>query len=343
MNNLKSIKLKYVFEDIFKGRTPLYDDEPNDYIIFGQRNNTKKGFSFDNCKYANEKFYNMSGKKEFLRYGDIVINSLGGGTCGRVGFFDLNDTSILTDGIPYILRKKINSKYIYYILYTMQSDLEQLALGATNQLSLKDLDILNYSIDINEDIDKQREIVDYLDIKTKIIENIDYQVSKQIEVLELYKRSMIIETVTKGNKKGVEMKNSGIEYVGNIPNYWNVHPVYYYFTEGKSKNRALLEDNLLSLSYGKIVRRDINTNDGLLPSNFSTYNVVNKNDIIIRPTDLQNDKKSLRTGLVKEKGIITSAYIDLVPKKDTYSKYFHYLLHAYDLMKVFYNMGNGVR
>ena len=104
-----------------------------------------------------------------------------------------------------------------------------------------------------------------------------------------------------------------------------------------------MEDNLLSLSYGKIIRKDINTSDGLLPESFNTYNIVEAGDIIIRPTDLQNDKRSLRTGLVKEHGIITSAYIDLCPIKKVDSRYFHFLLHAYDVMKVFYNMGNGVR
>ena len=100
---------------------------------------------------------------------------------------------------------------------------------------------------------------------------------------------------------------------------------------------------MLSLSYGKIIRKDINTNGGLLPASFNTYNVVEPGDIIIRPTDLQNDKRSLRTGLVTEHGIITSAYIDLMPKGDINSEYFHYLLHSFDVMKVFYNMGNGVR
>ena len=103
------------------------------------------------------------------------------------------------------------------------------------------------------------------------------------------------------------------------------------------------EQNLLSLSYGRIIRKDINTNGGLLPASFNTYNVVEAGDIIIRPTDLQNDKRSLRTGLVKEQGIITSAYIDLRPKDNVNSKYYHYLLHSYDIIKVFYNMGNGVR
>ncbi len=140
-----------------------------------------------------------------------------------------------------------------------------------------------------------------------------------------------------------EMKDSGLDWVGKIPSHWEMHPVYFYFKEGKKQNKVNQESNLLSLSYGKIIRKDINTNGGLLPASFSTYNIVSKNDIIIRPTDLQNDKRSLRTGLVKEQGIITSAYIDLVPKKETNSAYYHYLLHAYDIMKVFYNMGNGVR
>lgn len=140
-----------------------------------------------------------------------------------------------------------------------------------------------------------------------------------------------------------EMKNSGIEWIGEIPKDWEVHPVYVYFEEGKTKNYRMQEQNLLSLSYGRIIRKDINTNGGLLPASFNTYNVVEAGDIIIRPTDLQNDKRSLRTGLVKEQGIITSAYIDLRPKDNVNSKYYHYLLHSYDIIKVFYNMGNGVR
>lgn len=140
-----------------------------------------------------------------------------------------------------------------------------------------------------------------------------------------------------------EMKDSGIEWVGIIPSHWIIHPVYYYFGERKNKNKFGQEDNLLSLSYGKIIRKDINTSEGLLPESFNTYNIVEKGDIVIRPTDLQNDKRSLRTGLVPERGIITSAYICLKPIKDIDSRFFNYQLHSYDVIKVFYNMGNGVR
>lgn len=140
-----------------------------------------------------------------------------------------------------------------------------------------------------------------------------------------------------------KMKNRGIAWVEECPEHWEQHPVYYYFSERKAPNVLLSETNLLSLSYGKIKRKDINTNGGLLPASFNTYNIIEEGDIIIRPTDLQNDKRSLRTALSTEHGIITSAYIALRPKQKVNSAYFHYLLHAYDVQKVFYNMGNGVR
>ena len=192
-------------------------------------------------------------------------------------------------------------------------------------------------------IEEQVAIEKFLDQKCSEIDTISFDIQKQISVLEDYKKSVITEAVTKGLNPNVEMKDSGIEWVGKIPKHWHIHPVYTYFFEGNTSNYRLQEQNLLSLSYGKIIRKDINTNGGLLPASFNTYNIVDSGDIIIRPTDLQNDKRSLRTGLVNEKGIITSAYLNLKPRKHTSSKYYHYLLHSYDTIKVFYNMGNGVR
>lgn len=140
-----------------------------------------------------------------------------------------------------------------------------------------------------------------------------------------------------------EMKDSGISWVGEIPKEWTIMPLYCFYSERKNKNIFGAENNLLSLSYGNVIRKDINTSEGLLPNNYNGYNIVEAGDIIIRPTDLQNDKRSLRTGLSKERGIITSAYIALKPKNGINSRFYHYLLHTYDILKVFYNMGNGVR
>lgn len=165
----------------------------------------------------------------------------------------------------------------------------------------------------------------------------------QFKELEQSVNERIKGVFEKEEQRSRQMKDSGISWVGKVPKEWPLHPVYYYFGERKNRNSFGQETNLLSLSYGHVIKKNINTIGGLLPANYNTYNIVEPNDIIIRPTDLQNDKKSLRTGLVKEHGIMTSAYIDMRPIKDIDSRYFNYLLHSYDVKKVFYNMGNGVR
>ena len=111
----------------------------------------------------------------------------------------------------------------------------------------------------------------------------------------------------------------------------------------KNKNIGIQETNLLSLSYGKIIRKNIETTFGLLPENFEGYNIIQENDIVLRLTDLQNDHKSLRVGIAKEKGIITSAYLTLRSQTNKIAKYFYYLLHSFDIVKGFYGMGAGVR
>lgn len=192
-------------------------------------------------------------------------------------------------------------------------------------------------------LDEQQRIAEFLDRECEKIDGLKADIQAQIDTLEQYKRSVITEAVTHGLNPSAPMKDSGIPWVGEIPAKWAVLPIYCVYGERKRKNVFGTEQNLLSLSYGKVIRKDINTNGGLLPSNYNGYNIIEKNDIIIRPTDLQNDRTSLRTGLVKEHGIITSAYIALKPKNRVSSKFYHYLLHSYDVKKVFYNMGNGVR
>ena len=100
---------------------------------------------------------------------------------------------------------------------------------------------------------------------------------------------------------------------------------------------------LLSLSYGNIITKDINSSFGLIPENFETYQIVNPGYIVLRLTDMQNDKRSLRSGYVTHRGIITSAYIGLIPMDNINNKYLSYVLHVYDLKKVYYALGSGLR
>lgn len=139
------------------------------------------------------------------------------------------------------------------------------------------------------------------------------------------------------------MKQSGIDWIGEIPDDWKINQLSQIVSQVKNKNTGLKENNLLSLSYGKIKRKNINTNDGLLPASFDGYNIISDGDIVLRLTDLQNDHTSLRVGRATEQGIITSAYTTLHPVDYDNSKYLYYILHSFDLKKGFYGMGSGVR
>ena len=286
--------------------------------------------------------------------GDIVMNSMNilSGAVGLSKYFGC------VSPVYYMLRPRNKQEDVRYYNYIFQTRMFQRSLyGLGNGILIKEsgngkLNTIRMRIPMEKfgalmipvaPPSEQKTISDFLDSKCSEIDVISAAIQKEIEILEQYKRSVITEAVTKGLNPDVEMKDSGIEWVGNIPAHWDVRPLYYYFAERKKKNYLGQEQNLLSLSYGKVIRKDINTSEGLLPDSFNGYNIIEPGDIVLRLTDLQNDKRSLRTGLVKEHGIITSAYVTLKAAKEVVPEYFHYLLHAYDVMKVLYNMGNGVR
>lgn len=140
-----------------------------------------------------------------------------------------------------------------------------------------------------------------------------------------------------------EMRDSGITWIGAMPRAWKMNTIAQIFLQVKCKNTGLQEKNLLSLSYGKVKRKSIDTVEGLLPESFDGYNIIEKDDIVLRLTDLQNDHTSLRVGLAEERGIITSAYLTIRNRSNFCPKYLYYYLHSFDIAKGFYGMGAGVR
>ena len=135
-------------------------------------------------------------------------------------------------------------------------------------------------------------------------------------------------------------KQSSYDWLGRVPQHWDEKFLEQTASEKCVKNSRNTVKQVLSLSYGEIKKKN-NLNKGLIAQDLSTYQIVEPGDIIMRLTDLQNDHKSLRTGIVKNKGIITAEYLCLCTKINP--EYLHYTLRAYDVKKVFYGMGGGVR
>jgi type I restriction enzyme S subunit len=138
-------------------------------------------------------------------------------------------------------------------------------------------------------------------------------------------------------------QDSGVAWLNEVPSHWKVQLGRGYLKPKKVKNTGNKVKTVLSLSYGKIIVKPEEKLYGLVPESFETYQIVEPGDIIVRATDLQNDHTSLRIGLVEDYGIITSAYLCLQPSGEMDSRFAYYLLHAYDLLKVYYGMGSGLR
>lgn len=137
-------------------------------------------------------------------------------------------------------------------------------------------------------------------------------------------------------------KESGIEWIGEVPKHWEISPFFTVAKELSRSNKGMIESKVLSLSYGRIIPKRESENLGLVPDSYETYQIVEPGEIVFRFTDLQNDKNSLRSAQVKERGIITSAYL-ATKASNINETYLAWLMRAYDHCKVFYALGGGLR
>lgn len=284
---------------------------------------------------------------------DIVMNSMNV-LAGSVGISKYHG---VVSPVYYMLYNNsiVTTKYCNYIFQTEAFQKSLLGLG--NGILIKEsstgkLNTIRMRIPM-EKLKKQKiplpsmatqaAIVSFLDAWCLKIDEIIAEARDSITEYQNWKSAVIFESVTKGIDKSSELKDSGIKWVGEMPATWPVRVLFQLVSQVKNKNVGMIENNLLSLSYGKIKRKDINTTDGLLPESFDGYNIVEPGDIVLRLTDLQNDHTSLRVGRATERGIVTYAYVTIRPGANVNSEYLYYLLHSYDIKKGFYGMGSGVR
>lgn len=277
------------------------------------------------------------------KIGDMVLNKMK----AHLGVFALSayDGLVSPDYAVYYGTGRADLEYLEYLFKTplYVSEFIKKTTGVAigfNRLYTDDL----FSIPTHyPPMQEQKRIVDYLKDKTLKIEQYVSARERERELLDSLKQSEIANVVTKGLNSNVRMKDSGIPWIGMIPEHWETRTLSQMARVHFISNKNVHHQNLLSLSYGKIVCKDINTTEGLLPASFDNYQIVEDGNIVLRLTDLQNDHKSLRVGLSTQEGIITSAYLAIEAFTGILPKYLYFLLHSIDVKKVFYSMGNGLR
>ena len=141
-----------------------------------------------------------------------------------------------------------------------------------------------------------------------------------------------------GNIKETKMKNSGIEWIGEIPEDWEVKKVKHSFVR---KNEKAMQENpiVLSLARSGVRERDISNNEGQLAESYYNYNPVDVDDLLINPMDLYS---GANCSISKVKGVISPAYINLRAKKNVSPVFYDYYFKVQYWMMAFFAHGNGV-
>lgn len=198
--------------------------------------------------------------------------------------------------------------------------------------------------------EEQALIVRYLDHAELRIAKAIASKSELLRLLDEQRFSVVVEEVLGRSQEGAAVRGGSgssedrvLDWIGAVPGSWSLRQIAEVVSPVYCSNVGLSETQVLSLSYGRVVVKPEEKLRGLVPESFETYQIVNPGDIIIRPTDLQNDRTSLRVGQVEDRGIITSAYMALRPHPAENAKYVMLQLAAYDFMKVFYGYGAGLR
>jgi type I restriction enzyme S subunit len=241
----------------------------------------------------------------------------------------------------HILRyKTIKPIYHYYKKYLVNhhSVLNQFSSeckGTTRQIIGRN--VFNNVRVVLPSLEEQQQIVSFLDDKTQKIDSLIQQKEKKIELLKEKRTSLIKHVVTKGINPNVEMKDSGVEWIGDIPRHWKMKKVKYLF-EIRKRISGELGYDVLSVTQKGLKVKDIISGKGQVSMDYTKYQIVNKDDFVMNHMDLL-------TGYVdvsKQLGVTSPDYrvFTLTDKKSNKDYYLSIFQFGYK-NKIFYGSGQG--
>lgn len=194
--------------------------------------------------------------------------------------------------------------------------------GVRSNLGVSDL--LNVPITIPP-LKVQKSIANFLDKKCSEIDALVSDIQSQIDVLEECKKSVIAEAVTKGLGPNVEMKDSGIEWIGTIPKYWAVEKIKYHLQRKEPRNPGNVQVLSVYREYGVIPKDSRDDNHNITSEDTSKYKYVKPGNLVI------NKMKAWQESLAisEYEGIVSPAYFIYHFIDDVFNKkYFHYLIRS---------------
>ena len=340
----KTPKLNRVVSKVGSGSTPrggseVYIDEGIKFLR--SQNIHFEGLNLDSVVYIPDSI-NEQMKNTQVQPFDVLLN-ITGGSIGRCFYVD--DTlgkANVNQHVCIIRPLSVNYRFLKYFLQSNsgQSQVWFYQKGDREGLSAESIKTFRLPL---PPLPEQEAIVTYLDTKVAKIDEYISIAEKKIAALEELRQTIITEAVTRGIHKDVPMKDSGVKWIGMIPEHWDLKRTAMLFSENRKKNINYEFDHALKFNYGKLVSKNEIGDVSSLKETYMAYTVINKNDIAINCLNLNYDFVSQRVAISPQKGIITSAYLIITPRQGVEAMYYNYLFKAMDSKKLFHGMGTGIR
>lgn len=237
----------------------------------------------------------------------------------------------------------INYNYFYWIAKIFIEEIQSYMHGSAMQHVTKAV-FDNFTIPLPSVKQEQKKISTFLDKKTKKIEDIKNTISKEIENLENYKKSMITEAVTKGLDKNVEMKDSGIDYINEYPAHWEIKRVKYLISERNARTKDG-KGELLSVSqYRGVIPSSTNKMRVAQAKSLIGYKLVKKSDLVFNKLN----PELARFGVSEYDGITSPDYaVYIVSRESILEKFLELILrtdrYAVEYGRVSLGVGEGFK
>ncbi len=241
----------------------------------------------------------------------------------------------------FVLRpKKIQPRFLLYWMrnpaFLLEGTRTMTGMGGLKRVSSSF--IANSIIPFPDSL-TQNKICDFLDMVCKKADDLSEDINQQIGILEAYKRSIITETVTKGLDHA-SLKDSGIEWIGEIPSHWDVLQNKYLMKKVKTICPVYKGEDILSLTTSGVIIRDLNAG-GKMPASFDGYQRIKAGNLLMCLFDIDVTPRCI--GLIMNDGLTSPAYSQFSMQKGAYAPYYYYYYLMLDMTKELLHLAKNLR
>ena len=283
-------------------------------------------------------------QSRLIKSGDLLIEKSGGGEKTLVGCVVLFTHGVDAITSNFVARMRplpeFDSQFLSYAFGNLYH-------GRVNYPSVKQVTGIQ-NLDAESYLQErfcfparveQTQIARFLDHETADIDALIEEQQRLIELLKEKRQAVISHSVTKGLDPTVPMKDSGVEWLGEVPAHWRSRKVKRLFAQSKRQGYTDMEVLSVYRDYGVVKKNSRDDNNNKTPDDLSLYQLVMAGDLVV------NKMKAWQgsLGVSEYQGITSPDYVVYSPSHGEAPKFLHYLLRASHMPKVYLSISNGIR